>query len=202
MKFLISAALFLAGCGAVVHPTAHAPYGPAIFIGDSITQGWNLPAAFNDVTVVNQGVSGQTSIDMLARFANDVLDQRPSIVHILAGTNDLWHAVDTDTGSVAKMASEAAAQGACVIVATIPPNENPTAPAGIDAQIDTWNESLVRLARTYGYKLADYHAALVNADGSENSALFLDGAHPNADGYVAMYKVTQPLLDQCYQERG
>src|SRR5579871_94451 len=81
---------------AAPHTADAAPY---VFIGDSITYHWFdpyytpkdqlmstlLPGA------VNAGVPGQDSHQMLARFDADVLSQHPRTVHILAGTNDVYH---------------------------------------------------------------------------------------------------------------
>ena len=67
--------------------------GPApkvVFMGDSITEFWSAgdPALFGD-GVVNRGISGQTSAQMVVRFASDVVALKPDVVHIMAGTNDL-----------------------------------------------------------------------------------------------------------------
>ena len=38
---------------------------------------------------VNRGISGQTTPQMLLRFRQDVIDLKPKVVLILAGTNDI-----------------------------------------------------------------------------------------------------------------
>jgi len=61
-----------------------------VFMGDSITENWALAdPGFFDGKIVNRGISGQTSPQMLVRFRADVVALRPRIVHILAGTNDV-----------------------------------------------------------------------------------------------------------------
>lgn len=61
-----------------------------VFLGDSITQSWNLAdVELAGVEVLNRGISGQTTAQMLVRFRHDVVDLQPAAVHILAGTNDL-----------------------------------------------------------------------------------------------------------------
>lgn len=61
-----------------------------VFFGDSITELWGLdvPALFAN-EVVNRGISGQTTEQMLGRFRADVIALHPRVVHILAGTNDI-----------------------------------------------------------------------------------------------------------------
>jgi len=62
----------------------------AVFMGDSITEGWGVgdPSLFNR-SVLDRGISGQTSPQMLARFYQDVVALHPQAVHIMAGTNDV-----------------------------------------------------------------------------------------------------------------
>src|SRR5277367_3178480 len=61
-----------------------------VFIGDSITEGWVTadPQLFTD-GVIGRGISGQTSPQILLRFFQDVIELRPQVVHIMAGTNDI-----------------------------------------------------------------------------------------------------------------
>ncbi len=78
-----------------------------VCFGDSLTLGWESPT-FQSPIVANipygkyleewledrgricvRGVCGETTQDMRARFQIDVLDQKPTAVIILGGTNDL-----------------------------------------------------------------------------------------------------------------
>ena len=63
-----------------------------VFMGDSITDSWDNPANggfFPGKPYVNRGISGQTTPQMLIRFRRDVIELKPKVVVILAGTNDL-----------------------------------------------------------------------------------------------------------------
>ena len=73
----------------------NAALGPAtpdrvVFFGDSITELWKMqdPAAFSG-EVLDRGVSGQTTAQMLIRYREDVINLHPRVVHIMAGTNDI-----------------------------------------------------------------------------------------------------------------
>ena len=63
-----------------------------VFMGDSITDAWPQPR-FGEFFVgkpyVGRGISGQTTPQMLVRFRPDVIDLKPAVVVILAGTNDI-----------------------------------------------------------------------------------------------------------------
>ncbi len=47
------------------------------------------PEFFEGKPYVNRGISGQTTPQMLVRFREDVIDLKPKVVVILAGTNDI-----------------------------------------------------------------------------------------------------------------
>lgn len=209
---LSAAALMLSGCGATAVtvvasysslPNTVAPAkGPVVFIGDSITYAWPLP--YVNAAVALQAGYDQTSYDMLGRFQRDVLALNPSVVTILGGTNDLRNSAAPAADSVIKMGSEASAAGACVILSTIPPSTDLAVTPYITSQVQMdqvifyFNERVTYFATINGYQLADYHAAMVNPDGSQNAALFeSDGMHPNAAGYAVMWSVVHPLIEQC-----
>jgi lysophospholipase L1-like esterase len=61
-----------------------------VFIGDSITEFWaNQPDFTRDSARVGRGISGQSSAQILLRFRTDVINLKPQVVHIMAGTNDI-----------------------------------------------------------------------------------------------------------------
>jgi lysophospholipase L1-like esterase len=171
--------------------------GPVVFIGDSITAGWTFPP---EREYVNAGASGQWSQLMQARFDDEVMSLNPSVVHILAGTNDVRIYHDPSMDAVISMAERAAASGACVILGTIPPNE--VWGVGVDAErgninITNWNSRIRDLAAERGYLLADYHPLLALPDGSVDWTYSYDGIHPNAIGHEKMLEVAEPLIDEC-----
>ena len=65
--------------------------GAVVFLGDSITQGWNerLATAFPGMRIANRGISGDTTRGVLLRLQDDVLALQPKAVVLLIGTNDL-----------------------------------------------------------------------------------------------------------------
>ena len=49
----------------------------------------------NKYHLVNAGVSGNTSRDLLARWEQDVLAKKPDVVFCMIGINDVWRHFDT-----------------------------------------------------------------------------------------------------------
>ena len=60
-----------------------------VFFGDSITEGYNVKEFFDEYRVVNSGISGNTTKDLINRIDSDLYDYNPSVVIIQIGTNDL-----------------------------------------------------------------------------------------------------------------
>ena len=62
-----------------------------VFLGNSITDGWykQHPEFFIENGFTGRGIGGQTTSHMLTRFQADVIDLKPKMVVIMAGTNDI-----------------------------------------------------------------------------------------------------------------
>ena len=60
-----------------------------VFMGDSITDLWRLDEYFAGKGYVNRGIGGQTTPQMLVRMYPDVIDLKPAVMVLLAGTNDI-----------------------------------------------------------------------------------------------------------------
>lgn len=165
-----------------------------VFFGDSITELWaaDSPDFFlNDV--INRGISGQTTQQMLGRFRADVIDLKPKAVHIIAGTNDI--AGNTGPTSLARieanienMVELAQAHGIQVILGATPPAARfawrpEIAPTDVIKAYNLW---LKDFAKRKGAQFIDYHAALDDGRGGLRADLSGDGVHPNAAGYRIM----------------
>ena len=105
--------------------------GRIVFIGNSITQGWKnfMPEMFDNQTFINRGISGQTSTEMLVRFRTDVINLKPKVVVILAGTNDiagntLFRGLEIVAGNISSMAELASQNNIKVILCSVLPAAN------------------------------------------------------------------------------
>ena len=175
-----------------------------VFMGDSITENWNLAdAAFFDKGVVNRGISGQTSSQMLVRFRADVVALHPKIVHILAGTNDVAGNTGPLTAqdfknNIMSMVELARGNGIAVILGSIPPaagfNWRPEVkPVPIILELNRW---LRDYAKEKGLRYVDYYTPLAGPAGELKADLGNEGVHPNRKGYEIMRKLAAESLSQ------
>jgi lysophospholipase L1-like esterase len=177
----------------------------AVFIGDSITEFWLTiaPALFAG-DIVDRGVSGQTSQQMVGRFYQDVVRLHPRVVQILCGTNDIAGnggptSPDDYANAVLAMTDMARANGIAVVLGAIPPagafNWRPGyRPASEIIALNSW---LRALAMQRGLVFADYHTALADAGGAMKPGLSSDGVHPNAAGYAVMEPIARAAVAQA-----
>jgi lysophospholipase L1-like esterase len=202
-------ALLLTACGgntAVQTTPTPVPSRPisnvAAFMGDSITQNWDIPQ-YDPSPTINFGLAAQTTVDMLARFQDEVIASAPGVVVILGGVNDLqdFGPSAANIDSITSMAAMANAAGIRVILCSVMPTTDfkYSALHFTLADVQAFNDQLLRLAQENGYLYADYYDEFLNADGTVNNSLYMDGLHPNAAGYAVMWKVIEPLLNESLQ---
>jgi lysophospholipase L1-like esterase len=168
-----------------------------VFIGDSITEGWVTgdPTLFTD-GVIGRGISGQTSPQILLRFSQDVIELRPRIVHIMAGTNDIAGNTGPTTeqdfkNNIIAMVTLARAHHIQVALASILPASSFSWKPGLKpaATIKELNSWLRSYAQKSHIRYVDYYAVLTDTEGGFKADLSHDGVHPNPDGYAAMRKL-------------
>lgn len=180
----------------------------AVFMGDSITEFWSAadPAFFGE-KVINRGISGQTTPQMLLRFQADVIALRPQVVHILAGTND----VAGNTGptspadfenNIKAMVEMARAHRITVILGSVPPtatfNWRPQIkPVPIIQALNVW---LRNYAAQQGIGFIDYYSALADSSGAFKPDLANEGVHPNRNGYRVMRRLVEQELAKLRAE--
>lgn len=164
-----------------------------VFMGDSITDAWKLADSFPGKPYINRGISGQTTPQMLVRFRQDVLDLKPKVVVILAGTNDIAGntgpmTIEQTEGNIASMAELARQNGIHVVLCSVlPAFDYPWSPGLTPAPkivaINTW---LKQYAAEKGDVFVDYHAVMKDERDGLPAKLSYDGVHPLPSGYAVM----------------
>ena len=146
--------------------------------------------------VLNRGVNGQRTDQILARFERDVSRESPEAVIILAGVNDIFQRRDAASveRNLHEMYSRAKGLGIAVVAATI-------LPYNIAGRWE--NESMHRVnlwiqttAAREGLGFCDTRRAVSRPDSQDTLDSTPDGLHPNADGYRKMGEVLVAVLEK------
>jgi lysophospholipase L1-like esterase len=181
--------------------------GRVVFMGDSITDHWDLAASFPSKPYVNRGISGQTTPQMLLRFQQDVVNLHPEVVVLLAGTNDIAGNTGPMTNEEIEnnfmaMASIAQANNIGVVISSVLPVHNYTERSRTRLEtrpmerIQSLNAWLKDFAKENKYEYADYFTPMLDEHGLLKRDLAEDGLHPNATGYEIMVKVIEPAIEK------
>ena len=183
-----------------------------VFMGDSITDAWDLRKYFGDKPYINRGISAQTTPQMLLRFHQDVVALKPSVVVILAGTNDI--AGNTGPLSLAdiennyeSMADVARANHIAVVFSSILPVNDYTpqskrffAERSMD-KIRALNTWLKDYAQQHGDIYLDYYSHMLDEKGFLRRDLAEDGLHPNDTGYRIMVDLVDKAIAQALAQK-
>jgi lysophospholipase L1-like esterase len=176
-----------------------------VFLGNSITEGWapHFATMFPGKPYIGRGIGGQTTPQMLVRFRQDVIELKPKVVVILAGTNDIAGNTGPSTiemieNNLASMAELAKANGIRVVLSSVLPVYDYPWKPGLEPapKIIALNKWMKEYAREHGAVYLDYHSAMADARGGMRSELANDGVHPNEAGY----RIMAPLAEQSIQK--
>lgn len=179
-----------------------------LFVGDSITAGWNLDGFGKDVWTKNfagpnamlAGIPGDTTQTLLWRLAHDDLDLvQPKLTVLMIGTNNVWEndsPADIDSGVRAVVAAlRSRFPETKLLVMGIPPIgeavDNPLrrAVAATNALV-----SSVADGKTVYY--LDIGPSLLGADGKFlPSVMQSNFTHPTEGGYAIWAAAIKPMVD-------
>ena len=173
-----------------------------VLMGNSITIGWvqTHPEFFQNKPYVNRVISGQTTPQMLVRFRQDVIDLDPSVVVILAGTNDIAGntgpvTLDFIMGNIQSMAEIAQANNIKVILCSVlPAFDYPWRPGlNPNIKIPKLNAMIKEYAQANNMQYLNYFDALNDGNNGIIEEYTNDGVHLTLEGY----KVLEPMLEKA-----
>lgn len=160
-----------------------------------------------DTTVINAGVGGNSTRNLLKRVERDVLTKKPSVVVMMVGTNDALNSgnsvpIKEYEENLKKLMKQFSEVGSKVVLMTIPPcidellfsrhkAEFFAKRSPVDRIADV-NAVVKKMGKSDSIQIVDVHALLEKGGaGSEESSLLRnvansrskDGVHPTSEGY-------------------
>ena len=177
-----------------------------VFMGNSITEGWirTSPEFFTGKSYVNRGISGQTTPQMLVRFRSDVINLKPALVVILAGTNDIAGNTGPSTlemimDNLISMCELAKANNIKVVLSSVlPAFDYPWKPGMQPVEkIAALNAMIKNYADQNGIVYLDYYSAMADERKGLPKELSGDGVHPNKRGYDVMAPLAEAAIKKA-----
>ena len=175
-----------------------------VLVGDSITEGWTEfnPGFFQENNMVNRGISGQTTPQMLIRLKQDAIHLDPKIIIINGGTNDIWGNTGPSTpemiiDNLCSMAEIASKNNIQVVLSTIlPVYQYPERDDIIDPPktISFINSVLQDYCKKNSLAFLDYFSPMADEKKGLRSDYGTDGVHPNKQGYSVMEQVVRETI--------
>lgn len=187
---LLGLGVFCCGC---TPPPQRAASTDLIFVGDSITASGPWVAAFPNRRVLNAGVPGYTTVDLLAQLPSLRRDQ-PHTYVLMAGINDLWQGAKAEAVAqrLALMRQQLASPGKRLIQVSTLPCQIRRCGAAALGEVAQLNRLLRQ--QTPAVDFLDLTPSFLDAQGLRPT-FSSDGLHLNRAGYDQWLQQLRPLLE-------
>lgn len=141
--------------------------------------------AAQTIRVTNAGKPGETTVDGLVRFRTLLATDRPEVLLLLDGHNDLGSTAQALEGynSLVTMVREAKAAGIRVFLATLVPSIAGRQRSQPMALLLQYNDAIRALAASENVVLVDLYTQMLP---EVTTLIGVDGLHPNEAGYTRM----------------
>ena len=165
---------------------------PTVFLGDSLTEQGDWAARFPELSVVNQGVSGDTTEEVLARVP-EIIAAKPGTIVVMVGTNDLaWRrGVDIIVRNIESILYRLRSElpDARILVQSVLPRDRELADRVRDINIH-----VRQYAPNLHAEFVDLWPVFAEQDGELKAEFSDDRLHLNEAGYAAWAEVLREAL--------
>jgi lysophospholipase L1-like esterase len=172
-----------------------------VFIGDSLTEGGNWAALLEHDGVINHGVAGDTTADILARL-DDAIVPEADQYFILAGINDLNAGVEPqqllqNLLTIVQRLTAGSSNAAFYLQSMLPVNTKMFSFTYDTSVIRAINEHLRGMENpSQRIFFLDLFPGMADAEGELKPELTLDGIHLTDAGYAIWSDVIRPYVKQ------
>ena len=162
------------------------------FLGDSLTDGYNLKLYYPDYVVSNRGIGGETTRGLEERLKVSAYDLKPKVVVMLIGGNNLNTMFENYEDILIGLKDNLPNTKVILLSLTAMGKD-----WGHKNEIACLNNVKIKLlAEKYDYTFVDLFTPLFDINiGEVYSDYTTDGAHFTSKGYEVVTSVVKPVID-------
>ena len=168
------------------------------FIGDSLTDGYDLATYYPQYVTANRGIGGDTTFGVEERLQVSLFDLKPKVVVMLIGANNMDTMLQ-NYESILQSLKENLPESKIVLCSlTAMGGEH----WGRKNQLAAYNNvSIKLLAQKYGYTYVDLYSALYDVSiGEVYEGYTVDGGHFTHEGYTVVTAQITPALEKLLEK--
>jgi len=179
------------------------PEGRILFVGSSIFHRWtNLAKQMDPLPVVNRGVDGFQTSDVLRMVDSVVLPAKPTVVVYYAGSNDVdaGDSADTIVGRIRRFVDRVTTALPSTRIVFVSVNRAPEKEQLWNV-VDAVNRQVAAYAaETSRLQFVDVNPVLFRQDGTPRFDLYMpDGLHLRPAAYEEFTRILKPILSGAFQ---
>lgn len=167
-----------------------------VFLGDSLTEAGLWHELFPDSGVVNRGIDGDTTADVLERV-DQVFNLKPQKLFLMIGINDLNKKLGVKTAKsnykkLFDLIDHNLPESEIYIQSVLPVNKDWPYTSNVD--IPSLNVELTDQSKERGYTYIDLYSAFSDSAGQLKRGLSNDGLHLLGTGYALWHREIKNFL--------
>lgn len=164
-----------------------------VFLGDSLTDGYNVKEFYPEFTVLNRGIGGDTSVWLEERLDVSLYAVQPKVAVMLIGANNMDTMLE-NYESILKSFKENAPRTKIVLLSLT----SMSGEWGKKNQLAAYNNVQIKMyAEIYGYEYVDLYSALLNLETGEiYDEYTTDGGHLTQKGYEVLTATIRPAIQK------
>ena len=162
------------------------------FIGDSLTDGYDLAKHYPQYITSNRGIGGDKTYDLKGRLQVSLYDLKPQVVVMLIGANNLNTMLE-DYESILQELQKNLPDTKVVLLSLTSMGGEHWGPRNALAAYN--NVTIKLLAEKYGFPFVDIYSPLYNLSTREiHEEYTVDGGHLTDQGYAVLTAQITPVL--------
>ena len=163
------------------------------FLGDSLTDGYDLGCYYPQYSVANRGIGGDTTVGLADRLAVSLYELKPKVAVLLIGVNNIDTMLDNYEDILKSFCENVPNTEVVILSLTSMGGE-----WGRKNQLAAYNNvQLELLAEKHSLEFVDLYSPLLNLeDGEIYDEYTTDGGHLTHEGYVVLTEQITPAIER------